>query len=121
MNEILRRTSMQSGGSIVSNKDPLNKAFSALPLHNQVLALQGGYNSMAKEFNTLAKTVPEITTTVIKPVPVSVELANKFPLLAVEQNGGDKKDSDETSSSNNTGSESSSSSSSVGSVKKISF
>ena len=125
MNEILRRSSMQSGGlnasNGLSNKDPLNKAFNALPVHNQVLALQGGYNSMAKEFNTLAKAVPDITTTVIKPVPVSVELANKFPLLAIDQKGGDKKETDDTSSSNNTSSESSSSSSSGSSVKKISF
>jgi hypothetical protein len=130
MAEIIRRSRRQTGGNGLNNTSSsdgnvtLNKAFNALPVHNQVLALQGGYNSMAKEFNSLAKHVPETTTTISRPVPVSVELANKFPLLAVEQKGGDKKNNDEsTTSSDNTSSSSSSqdNSSGGGTIKKISF
>ncbi|NBQ17909.1 hypothetical protein EBU24_06355, partial [bacterium] len=88
MNAILKRT-MQGNelNSSQINNDPLNEAFKALPLDKQLVALQGGYNSMAKEFNKLGSAVPEITTTISRPEPVSVKLAKEFPLLAIE--GGD--------------------------------
>jgi hypothetical protein len=122
MHEIIRRSQM--GGQNLAtngNGDPsLNKAFNALPVHNQMVALQGGYNSMAKEFGGLAKHVPEVTTTINRPVPMSVQLAGKFPLLAVEQKGGNKNTS-ETKTSNDeiSSSSSSSDSNSGGSIKKI--
>jgi hypothetical protein len=80
---------------------------------------------MAKEFGGLAKHVPEVTTTIHKPVPMSLQLAGKFPLLAVEQTGGNKNTSetttsnDETSSSSSSSSSSSTDSNSGVSVKKI--
>jgi hypothetical protein len=76
---------------------------------------------MAKEFGGLAKHVPEVTTTIHKPVPMSLQLAGKFPLLAVEQTGGNKNTSETTTSNDETSSSSSSStdSNSGVSVKKI--
>ena len=120
MHEIIRRSQMGGQNSTINGDPSLNKAFAALPVHNQMVALQGGYNSMAKEFGGLAKHVPEITTTISKPVPMSVQLAGKFPLLAVEQKGGNKNTSESTTSNDETSSSSSSSdSNSGGSVKKI--
>jgi hypothetical protein len=125
MSEIIKR-SMQGGSSNVLNNEPLNDLFGRLPVHNKVLALQGGYSSMAKELKTLGGRVPEITTTISKPVPMSVQLADKYPLLAVEQKGGNKNTSESTTSNDETSSSSSSSSSSDsnsggGTIKKISF
>jgi hypothetical protein len=73
---------------------------------------------MAKEFNSLAKHVPETLTTFKRPVPVSVELANKFPLLAVE-GGNNKNTSSSTKSDNETSSSSSTNNDSDSHVKKI--
>jgi DNA-directed RNA polymerase II subunit RPB2 len=117
MSEIIRRSS-RGGNSEINGGATLNKAFNALPVHNQVLALQNGYNSMAKEFNSLAKHVPETLTTFKRPVPVSVELANKFPLLAVE-GGNNKNTSSSTKSDNETSSSSSTNNDSDSYVKKI--
>ncbi|NBV99473.1 MAG: hypothetical protein EBR67_08200, partial [Proteobacteria bacterium] len=82
-----------------------------------------GYNSMAKEFGGLAKHVPEITTTISRPVPMSVELAGKFPLLAVDQKGGEEKNTTSSKSSNDETSSStlSSDNNSGEGVKKITF
>ena len=124
MNEILRRSRQQSGElklSNISSHDPLNNAFNALPLDKRFVALQGGYNSMAKEFNTLAKKVPDPLVTVRTPTSVSSQLSEKFPLLKVEQKGENKKEEDESISSNDnkTSSSSDDSSSSNDSTKKI--
>jgi DNA-directed RNA polymerase II subunit RPB2 len=123
MREIMRRSQMAGQNSTINVDPSLNKAFAALPVHNQMVALQGGYNSMAKEFGGLAKHVPEITTTISKPVPMSVQLADKYPLLAVEQKGGNKNTSESTTSNDETSSSSSSSDSNSGggTIKKISF
>jgi hypothetical protein len=92
MNEIMRK-----GGIIQPNlekplenslENPLNNAFKALPQMNQVIALQGGYNSMAKEFNNLAKQIPDTLVTIKKPIPITEQLAQQLPLFAVEQKGG---------------------------------
>jgi hypothetical protein len=92
MNEIMRK-----GGIIQPNlekplenslENPLNNAFKALPQMNQVIALQGGYNSMAKEFNNLAKQIPDTFETIKKPIPITEQLAQQLPLFAVEQKGG---------------------------------
>jgi hypothetical protein len=123
MSEIIKR-SMQGGSSTALNNEPLNDLFGRLPVHNKVLALQGGYKSMADELKTLGGRVPEITTTISKPVPMSVQLAGKFPLLAVEQKGGNKNTSESTSSTDESSSSSSSSSSDNsggGTIKKITF
>jgi hypothetical protein len=125
MHQIITRSQM--GGqnpntNTNTNGEPyLNKAFNALPVDKQFVALQGGYNSMAKQFGGLAKIVPEISSTINRPVPMSVQLAGKFPLLAVEQKGGDKTNDSSSSdnSSSSSSSNSSSDSSSGGSVKKI--
>jgi hypothetical protein len=75
----MRRTNLQTNVNENANeKSILNKAFNALPEHNKMVALQGGYNSMAKEFSGLAKHANDITTTIRKPISISEELANKF-------------------------------------------
>jgi len=97
MGEIIRRSQMGSQTSTTNVVPALNQAFDKLPLHNKMLALQGGYNSIAKEFGGLAKHIPEVTTTISRPVPISVQLAGKFPLLAVED-GSNKYNSSSTKS-----------------------
>jgi len=140
MSEIIRRSSIKMDEkNFTNNSSSLNEAFNALPEHNKMIALQGGYNSMAKEFGGLAKQVPETNITFRRPVSMSEELANRFPLLAVDQIGGDEKNTSDSSNDDNTSSvddtESSSSSISTssssssssnsnsgdGSIKKISF
>jgi len=126
MAEIMRRTARQTGGMNYSNKpnDPLVGAFDVLPLDKKLVALQGGYNSMAKQFGGLANRVNHTTIKITKPVSMSEQLAGKYPLLAVEQKGGDKKTTDNSTSNDTTTSSndtSSSTSSSGGSIKKISF
>jgi DNA-directed RNA polymerase II subunit RPB2 len=88
MSEIMRRS--QNGGTSESNSltiNPLKEAFDALPTDKQFVALQGGYSSMAKEFNNLAKTTPDALVTIKTPIPMSQTLAEQFPLL-FEQKGG---------------------------------
>jgi len=116
MGEIIRRSQMDEQSL---TKPDLTQAFDKLPLHNKMVALQGGYNSMAKEFGGLAKHIPEVTTTISKPVPMSVQLAGKFPLLAVE---GETKKTDSSSTKSidtSSSSESSSDTNSDVGVKKI--
>ena len=75
---------------------------------------------MAKQLSGLAKSVPDSLSTIIKPVPMSEELANKFPLLAV---GGDNKNNNNESNSSNSNSSpppSQDNNVEVG-IKKISF
>jgi hypothetical protein len=90
MSEIMRRS--QNDGTSESNSltiNPLKEAFDALPTDKQFVALQGGYSSMAKEFNNLAKTTPDALVTIKTPIPMSQTLAEQFPLL-FEQKGGNK-------------------------------
>jgi hypothetical protein len=118
MSEIMKR-SMQGGSNNVLNNEPLNDLFGRLPVHNQMVALQGGYKSMADELKTLGGQVPKSLTTVRTPIPVSVELSNKFPLLAVDQKGEEKNRDSLKSSNDDT---SSSSDNNVNeTVKKITF
>jgi DNA-directed RNA polymerase II subunit RPB2 len=129
MSEIIRRSAIHSGGTNSrgtnsgETNDPLNSAFKALPVHNQVVALQGGYTSMAKQFNTLAKNTPDSIVTINKPPSVTQQLASKYPLLAVVQKKGDKKENDETTLSNDETTTSSSEENNSGgdNIKKISF
>jgi DNA-directed RNA polymerase II subunit RPB2 len=120
MSEIIKRT-MQGGSNNGSNNEPLNDLFGRLPVHNQMVALQGGYKSMADELKTLGGQVPKTLTTVRTPIPVSVKLSNKFPLLAVDQKGGEEKNTTSSKSSNDeTPSSTSSSDNNSGEgVKKI--
>jgi hypothetical protein len=91
MSEIMRRS--QNGGTSETNSvtinNPLKEAFEALPTDKQFVALQGGYSSMAKEFNNLAKTTQDALVTIKTPIPMSQTLAEQFPLL-FEQKGGNK-------------------------------
>jgi DNA-directed RNA polymerase II subunit RPB2 len=92
--EILRRNPIKNNGS-----ELLDDAFKALPLDKQFVALQGGYNSMAKEFNSLSKTTPDPLVTINRPVPISQRISEKFPMLSVES---DKNDTDEIPNSSST-------------------
>ena len=107
MNEIMRK------GAMLQNPltNPLTNAFNVLPPDKKMIALQGGYSSMAKEFNNLAKQIPDSLVTINKPVPMAITLAQQLPLFAVEQKGGKNTSSDtnDTSSSDTSNDTSSSS------------
>ena len=122
MDEIMRRKAIQKGGA---PEDPLQGAFKALPLDKQFVALQGGYGSMAKEFNKLAVKTPDPFITITKPVSVADELSEKLPLLQIKSEEKTEEKNNETSSSfssnnnnNNTNNNSNSSGGSTN-VKKI--
>jgi len=139
MYEIMRRTIRQTEGMNKPN-DPLGGAFDVLPVDKKLLALQGGYNSMAKEFGGLANKVNPTTVKITKSVSMTEQLAGKYPLLAVEQKDGDNiinkttntndtssltntnntsYSTNDTSSLTNTNDTSSSTNSSESSIKKI--
>ena len=118
MSEIMRRSANNPllGGNnpLQGGNNPLKGAFNVLPVDKQLLALQGGYSSMAKEFGTLAKKTTDEITTIKKPLSMSQQMADKYPLIAVEETQENKtsdKTSDNESISNNTDS----------SIKKINF
>jgi hypothetical protein len=124
MREIMRKSARQTGGiGIQQNQSntPLEPYFNALPVDKQLTALHGGYNSMSKEFNSLAKLVPDSLIKITNPISVQDQLYGALPLLAVDQKDGKKaaETKDSESSSNTTSNESTSSSDST--VKKISF
>lgn len=129
MSEILRRSAKQQGGGITNNNpvnnNPLNNAFEALPQDKQLVALQGGYHSMAKEFNSLSKIVNDPLITINKPISMTQQLADRFPILAT-QTGGDKdKDKDKNLEDNDTNKSSSSNNDNISNdgninVKKLS-
>ena len=100
MNEIMRKVGIM--GNPLNNplQNPLNNAFDALPQNKQIVALQGGYSSMAKEFNSLAKQIPDSLVTINKPIPMALKLAQQLPLFAVEQKGGSTNDSDNGNNDN---------------------
>jgi hypothetical protein len=112
MNEIIRKSYEKRE----EESDPLKEAFNALHPSQQVVALQEGYNSMAKELNNLAKKIPDPMVTIIKPKSMTEILTNHFPELGVvEQKGGhasssesvtldiEELSSENTSSSNSNG------------------
>ena len=101
-------------------QNPLTNAFNVLPPDKKMIALQGGYSSMAKEFNHLAKQIPDSLVTFNNPVPMSVKLAQQLPLFAVEQNGGKNTNSDTSSSTNSSNSSSDTSSSTSSSTNSSS-
>jgi len=117
MNEIIRKSYEKKK----EESDPLKDAFNALPPSQQVVALQGGYSSMAKELNNLAKTIPDPMVTIIKPKSMTEILTNQFPELGVvEQKGGNTSSSDQvTLDIQELSSENTSSSSSNGETKII--
>jgi hypothetical protein len=117
MSEILRKSSH-------AEKNVLGGAFEALPVDKKLVALQGGYNSMAKDFGGLVKTVQPITTTVYKPMNMQDILTKQLPLIGVK--GGASNVSSETtnkevkfSDTSDTSSSSSSSGSSSSSSSNI--
>ena len=119
----MRRTAIQTGGmSSIKSNDPLGGAFDVLPVDKKLLALQGGYGSMAKEFEGLVNKVPDEFVTIKRPVSISQQLVEKYPLLTVEQKDSEEKNtSDSTSNDTSSSNSNDTSSSSEGSIKKISF
>ena len=125
MREIMRRSVMQDNSK---PNDPLGGAFKALPLDKQFVALQNGYGSLAKEFKNYATTVPDPIATINRPIPVASQLAEKFPLLAIDKKGGSitndnvSRDNDSSYSSNDNSNNDNSNNNNSGTiVKKISF
>ena len=124
MNEIMRKVGMMQNPLQTPLQtplqNPLTNAFNVLPPDKKMIALQGGYSSMAKEFNHLAKQIPDSLVTFNNPVPMSVKLAQQLPLFAVEQNGGKNTNSDTSSSTNSSNSSSDTSSSTSSSTNSSS-
>lgn len=131
MKQIMLKSAKQSGGIAMNNSfethtdsSPLVPYFTRLPMEKQAQALHGGYSSMSKEFNNLAKKVEDQNPliTLKKPVSMQDQLAGKFPMIAVKsEKTTSTSKSDDTSSSSSSDDNSKSSSSSDKSVKKIIF
>jgi hypothetical protein len=90
MNEIIRRSQkptmeQQQQEKEEQTQNPLKEAFEALPMDKQFVALQGGYTSMAKEFNQLAKVTPDPLVTIKREPPISQKIADEFPIFAVDK------------------------------------
>ena len=111
MGQIMRQSAGQLGGGInqqnvhVSNT-PLAPYFQALPVKDQLSALQLGYNSMSKEFNKLSNSVNNEKITISKPQSIQQQLYEKLPLLSIQpsssikQNGGDINDTSVSTNAN---------------------
>ncbi len=102
MAEITKRMMSDNASSKEVNNEPLNDLFSRLPVHNKVLALQGGYKSMADELTNLGTNVPEITTTISKPKPMADQLADRYPLIAAVKSNNSVDNSEDSLTSNDT-------------------
>ena len=83
---------LTGGNNNNNDNDPLGGAFKALPVDKQFVALQGGYTSMAKDFNNLSKKIPDTFTQIIRPISMTEQIAEKYPFFAV---GGKNKTSDD--------------------------
>jgi hypothetical protein len=79
MYEIMRKSS-----EVDKSKTILGGAFDALPVDKKLVALQGGYNSMAKDFGGMAKIAPQIKIHQTNP-PIYEQLAGKLPLLSIDE------------------------------------
>ena len=123
MGQIMRQTAgrqpIQSGGTTTT---PLAPYFERLPVEKQLTALQGGYNSMSKEFNKLANSVSKENITIIKPTTIQEQLEGKLPLLSVETNNKNKDNEDINNNNETTLSETGGTNkNNDSSIKKISF
>ena len=108
MDEIIRKSSEVDKSNYI-----LGGAFKALPVDKQLVALHGGYTSMAKDFGGMAKTAPQTSTTIYQTEPIYNQLAGKLPLLSIDDKSTpNKSTSDNTSTDDTTDSNS-------GSVKRI--
>jgi len=83
-----------------NNNDPLSGAFKALPVDKQFVALQGGYNSMAKEFNNLSKGESSPFTQIIRPISMTEQIAKEYPLVSVDGKNTSQEDINEPTVSN---------------------
>ena len=114
MDEIIRKSSEVDKSNYI-----LGGAFKALPVDKQLVALHGGYTSMAKDFGGLAKTAPQTSTKIYQTKPIYNQLAGKLPLLSIDDNKStsDKSTSDKSTSDNTSTDDTTDSNS--GSVKRI--
>jgi DNA-directed RNA polymerase II subunit RPB2 len=96
--EINPSTTTQSGGA-------LNEYFQVLPVKTQMEILKDGYKSVSTEFKQLAGQVDKPLVTINRPQSIQQQMSEQFPLLAVEQKGGNTEtETDITSSANDTSS-----------------
>jgi hypothetical protein len=110
MDEIIRKSSEVDKSNYI-----LGGAFKALPVDKQLVALHGGYTSMAKDFGGLAKTAPQTSTTIYQTnKPIYDQLVGKLPLLSI-----DDKSTPDKSTSDDTSTDDTKDSNSGGSVKRI--
>ena len=79
MDEIIRKSSEVDKSNYI-----LGGAFEALPVDKKLVALHGGYTSMAKDFGGLAKTAPLMSSKFHRTEPIYNQLAGKLPLLSIE-------------------------------------
>ena len=83
MNEIMIRSTNKTD-EINNNNNILNNAFNNLPQDKQLVALQGGYKSMADEFKKIGTKIEDPLITIKKPIDISEQIKTQFPLLKVD-------------------------------------
>jgi len=134
MREIIRksgRQETQNYNEVKNQSESVSKGlepyFNALPVDKQISALKGGYQSMSSEFSKLEGKMEEPLITIKKPISTHEELTNKFPILSIEQKGGDlntdttSNDNSSSISSDNTSNTTTDNSSSSSTTKTIKF
>jgi DNA-directed RNA polymerase II subunit RPB2 len=134
MREIIRksgRQQTQNYNEVKNQSESVSKGlepyFNALPVDKQISALKGGYQSMSSEFSKLEGKMEEPLITIKKPISTHEELTNKFPILSIEQKGGDlntdttSNDNSSSISSDNTSNTTTDNSSSSSTTKTIKF
>jgi hypothetical protein len=109
MDEIIRKSSEVDKSNYI-----LGGAFEALPVDKKLVALHGGYTSMAKDFGGLAKTAPLMSSKFHRTEPIYNQLAGKLPLLSIDEKTPTPNDTTATDDTKD-----SSSLSNSGSVKRI--
>jgi hypothetical protein len=130
MKQIMLKSAKQSGGIAMNtgyethtDSSPLVPYFTRLPMEKQAQALHGGYSSMSKEFNNLAKKVEDRNPliTIKKPVSMQDQLAGKFPMISVKSEKSTSSSSSKSDDISSSDDNSKTSSSSDSNVKKITF
>ena len=104
-----------------NNNDPLSGAFKALPVDKQFVALQGGYTSMAKEFNNLSKGGTSPFTQIIRPISITEQIAKEYPLVSVDDKNASPEDINEPTVSNDISNTNESNNINDSTVKNITF
>lgn len=93
MNEIVRQQTMaMKPTTTTTNSNLLQQAFQALPMDKQLGALEGGYRDMAMDFKMVGQRQSKPIIRIRKPVSMTEQLAEQFPILSAKEEGEEGKD-----------------------------